>query len=568
MRKAYSYIRMSTDIQLKGDSLRRQLESSLEYAKLNNLELIDSIQGTKLQDLGVSAFRGKNTSQGTLSLFLNYIEQGLIEPNSVLLVESLDRLSRNKIGDALTQFLNIINAGIEIITLTDNQKYTKDSINQNPGALYISLGIMFRANEESETKSKRLKSAWSNKRNQAASSKKPMTKTTPSWVKLKEDRSGYEIDQAKAKVVKEIFKLCTDSTGMYGITRYLNESKIPTFNKSKYWHQSYISKILNNRAVFGEYQPHHYVDGKRQKLNDPIKNYFPAIVTEEEFNLAHAAINLRSTARGRKGSTFSNILTGLVHCKCGSKMRLENKSKGVASQRILRCNTKNVGAGCKNADWSYSETLELLFTHLKEVNFEELLNVDNSLEKELQNSIATLELSNTKLNGQLNNIIDMVSTQALNDQSKNMMTERLNSVTQQIESNNQEINHKKIELEKLISSKEVLNNQNVGMILDKLKQSDDYMFRASVNNLLSKFIEKIELNPSEQYFPWEMTEQSKEVIEYRKTHAKLKFDQLIERETFHRLFKKMNRTMIVKFRFGAVRIIQGDGISYYNKPAF
>ena len=53
--KAYSYIRMSTDIQLKGNSLQRQLELSKNYADINNLELVDTIK-----DIGVSAFKGKN----------------------------------------------------------------------------------------------------------------------------------------------------------------------------------------------------------------------------------------------------------------------------------------------------------------------------------------------------------------------------------------------------------------------------------------------------------------------------------------------------------------------------
>ena len=38
---AYSYIRMSTDLQLKGDSRRRQLELSKTFAAEHDLELVD-----------------------------------------------------------------------------------------------------------------------------------------------------------------------------------------------------------------------------------------------------------------------------------------------------------------------------------------------------------------------------------------------------------------------------------------------------------------------------------------------------------------------------------------------
>ena len=51
--RAYSYVRMSTDIQLKGDSLRRQLDASLAYASVNGLDLVEA---ETLRDLGVSAF--------------------------------------------------------------------------------------------------------------------------------------------------------------------------------------------------------------------------------------------------------------------------------------------------------------------------------------------------------------------------------------------------------------------------------------------------------------------------------------------------------------------------------
>lgn len=129
-KKAYSYIRMSTETQLKGDSLRRQLEASENYAKNNNLELVDSIDGLSLKDIGVSAYKGKNAQKGVLSVFLDALESDKIPENSVLLIESLDRLSRDKLSEALPQFMSIINKGVEIVTLADNQRYTKEIINQ------------------------------------------------------------------------------------------------------------------------------------------------------------------------------------------------------------------------------------------------------------------------------------------------------------------------------------------------------------------------------------------------------------------------------------------------------
>ena len=135
MRKAYSYIRMSTDIQLKGDSLRRQLELSKNYANQNGLQLVDNIDGIALKDVGVSGYKGANAQKGVLALFLDSLKNGSIEKNSVLLIESLDRLSRDKITDAFTQFIGILEHGIEIVTLADNQRYTKEKLNNEVGVL-------------------------------------------------------------------------------------------------------------------------------------------------------------------------------------------------------------------------------------------------------------------------------------------------------------------------------------------------------------------------------------------------------------------------------------------------
>ena len=114
-KKAYSYIRFSTPQQLKGDSLRRQLEASRAYAEAHDMVLDDS-----LRDIGISAFKGKNATEGALKKFIELVEAGRIEKGSILILESLDRLSRQQVFSALGLFSSILSAGIEIVTLADN----------------------------------------------------------------------------------------------------------------------------------------------------------------------------------------------------------------------------------------------------------------------------------------------------------------------------------------------------------------------------------------------------------------------------------------------------------------
>src|SRR5262249_8853600 len=120
MKTAYSYLRFSDRKQAKGDSQRRQVEWSEQVAAREGWML--DIELT-LRDLGVSAFRGKNAAGGALGQFLRAVEEERVPPGSVLLVESLDRLTRQQAQRACSLFLDILNAGIEIRTREPDRHY-------------------------------------------------------------------------------------------------------------------------------------------------------------------------------------------------------------------------------------------------------------------------------------------------------------------------------------------------------------------------------------------------------------------------------------------------------------
>src|SRR3954466_5243657 len=87
---AYSYIRFSAKEQERGDSLRRQTDLRDGWLARNpGVKLDDSL---KLQDLGVSAFRGKHRSGDAFALgqFVKLVETGRVAKGSFLLVENLD----------------------------------------------------------------------------------------------------------------------------------------------------------------------------------------------------------------------------------------------------------------------------------------------------------------------------------------------------------------------------------------------------------------------------------------------------------------------------------------------
>jgi DNA invertase Pin-like site-specific DNA recombinase len=240
--RAYSYVRMSTPEQLKGHSRQRQLELSAKFVSEHGLELVPNEQ---LEDLGVSAFKGANVKEGALGRFLRAVEAGEIPKGSYLLVESLDRISRQELLDAQSLFLRIITAGIKLVTLLDNHIYSADSSTQLPD-LILSLTFMSLAHEESQKKSKRVAAAWANKRVRAADNSHPLTKWCPAWLERSADKSHYEKIPSRVTIVQSIFKEAVAGIGILKTGKRLNERRVPVWGSSNGWHPSYIAKILNN----------------------------------------------------------------------------------------------------------------------------------------------------------------------------------------------------------------------------------------------------------------------------------------------------------------------------------
>lgn len=569
-RKAYSYIRMSSDIQKKGDSLRRQLEASKTYAENNDLELVDAIDGHRFEDIGVSAFKSKNTQKGVLSVFLDALENGKIERNSVLLIESLDRLSRDKLSEALPLFINILNKDVEIITLADNQKYTKEIINQNPGAMFISLGVMFRANEESEMKSKRLGAAWKNKKDNAAS--KAVTRTCPAWLKLSEESGKFEVIEERGQLVKKIFDMCINTCGLYSIAKFLNENQVPVFGDGKMWYVSYIKKIVINRAAIGEFQPHQFIDGKRVKYGEPIPDYFPKVVTEQTFLRAQVAIAKRSSiGKGRKGANFSNLFSGIAYCgNCGSKMMVRNRGGKSRSAKYLVCSNKNVNAGCQMYDWNMADFEGTLFRHLREVNFEEL--IDNQSEEKkmsLDDHVGALRAKLKLTQDAISEAIDL----AVSPNRSELMKQRFEEKIIQLEIDEKKTKQEIADLLKLKEeseeSQKIFSTSAMKQLLEEIDtRHGDYMFRSTLNQFLIKMIERVELNESKESFsPWDFDEDDAVVKAFRSTfkiRGKRTLDKIVNDAEFEQFNRQYNRTIKIKYRSGAERILFCGSDSSFN----
>lgn len=137
---AFSYLRCSTPEQKLGDSIRRQLAKSKALADRKGWRLDESLH---LHDEGKSGFYGDNLTEGELWAFIELVTSGQIPKGSVLIVESLDRLSREQLDDAYQLFRKILLLGIDIATVTPEEFFTKASLN-DPMKLVVAIMVMSR----------------------------------------------------------------------------------------------------------------------------------------------------------------------------------------------------------------------------------------------------------------------------------------------------------------------------------------------------------------------------------------------------------------------------------------
>lgn len=505
--KAYSYIRFSTPEQQKGDSLRRQTELSAEYARANGLDLDEKLT---FRDRGVSAFNRSNLrGDGQLRAFLNAIDQGIVLPGSYLLVESLDRISRAEILDALEIFTSILNRGITIVTIGDKMVYSKEKANKNFTDLIISIAIMSRAHEESATKSDRLKEVWDVKRKNAGERK--LTKICPAWLKLNESRTSYEHIPEKVVIVRHIIDLLMSGMGKNAIAKKLNQEKVPSIggrNSELTWFPSYIVKIVTSRSLIGEFQPMKMVDGQRVAACEPISGYFPRVISDEQFALMQQLISERGTrSGGNRGKQFSNLFSGIVRCGyCGSTMVYVNKGEDKRRQRdatynrFLVCSKAKRGAGCFHLPWIYDELEEGFMRLAKGVDFAQFVRESGDQTKtvrSLRDKMIIVRANRDSVMLRRGNLIDALATAKVPPES---VMDQIVKYEVEIKELDNELIALETELQSATNLESITKNalEDINVLLEQLrsKVGDElFLLRARINENLRRVVRELFLFP-------------------------------------------------------------------------
>lgn len=343
---AISYGRFSSKRQEEGDSRRRQLGLAERWCERNRARLDDKLSAF---DAGISAFNGANQHEGALAGLLTLIRSGQIKPGTFLLIENFDRLSRQEPLEVLMLLREIIQAGIIVVTLQDDQRYSRDNLDMS--RLMLAVVSIARGHDESKTKSVRIKAAWDRRRKEAADGKKHGGRL-PAWVRFVNGR--FERIPERVLIVQRIFTMVISGIGKHKIANLLNAEGVPGFGKRRAvkdrgqpsgWHTAYIWQIVTGREVLGTYTPTSLNDAGEIVEGEPIENYYPPVVDLETWGRAQHALqsrrkdvtNGKTASGGRKGATYSNLFTdGLAFCRCGATMGFKNRGRDRGTFLICR----------------------------------------------------------------------------------------------------------------------------------------------------------------------------------------------------------------------------------------
>jgi DNA invertase Pin-like site-specific DNA recombinase len=350
---AISLIRFSTSKQSAGDSFRRQLALSQEFCDTKRWELNLSLHEKGACKHTASAFRDENIRKGPLSKFIALIEAGELPNNRqvILLVEEIDRLTRQVHDQAYDLCLRLMRLGVWICTMMDGEIYDLDSIN-NSLEKRLKLQLKLDAAREHSAKlSNRLNAVWENRRARIMAGEKLVTDASPDWLKIEDDE--LVLPPAHKQTIIRINRECRNGLGVRATTKLFNaEPRVPTFSGAKFWSPTTIQRILENRATFGE-ATFYRVDKESEPgrvLRIPvhtIPDYYPKAISETDFILAKEARERRKGVGPiHKEGRFSNLFSGLAKCGCGASLCYSVKGRN--RRDYLFCVHATHDRGCEN----------------------------------------------------------------------------------------------------------------------------------------------------------------------------------------------------------------------------
>ena len=400
MTKVLAYIRYSSHNQDEGNSVAAQTTTIQNYADTHNMEIEEYYIDM--------AKTGRNTNRPKYQQMKEDIQNNAVEAKCII-IRAMDRLHRNA-KNQLQDMEWFDSHGIRLISVTDGIDTAADT-----SKLVTTIKAAV-AEDFSETLSKNTRAALL----ECAKQCRHLGGTAPIGYRVTAE-GMYEIDELKAPIVRDIFRLYLQDMGYEYIIKHLKDKGYTT-NEGKDFTKSSLYTILKNPKYTGTYVYDRSTpknsEGKRNSHKYKseyvsIKEGMPQIVSQRDFEKVQRKMADNRTKYNKRASKHYYPLNGKLHCaNCGKPFSgnvSHSKNKKYYSYRkTCQCEVKNVNMEKLN-DFTFYALQQCIFCNenkdklIKKINAR--LTKDKALkasnENALENKIHGLENAQRNLTGYL-----------------------------------------------------------------------------------------------------------------------------------------------------------------------
>ena len=391
------YCRLSRDDELAGESnsIKNQKSILSKYAKDNNF-----FNTRTFIDDGYSGTTFTRPAFMEMMELAELAESGKI---STIIVKDHSRLGRNRliVGQLLEE--DFVRLNIRYIAIMDNID-TDKGLND-----FLPIQDWFNEMHAKNT-SQKVRAVFKNKGNSGI----PLTTYLPyGYIKDKEDKNKWLVDEPAAKVVRKIYTLCIQGYGTTQIARKLKEEGIMTpteyYNSigrktttkvqevKNYWNSDTINNILDRQEYIGDtvnfrstqrsFKDHTKIDLPKESWKI-FKNHHEPIIDEETWNTVQ---RIRKNKRRPTKTGKQSIFAGHLFCKdCGAKLYYCTSNKFTPDKDFYRCSNykNNSTKSCTSHNIKDYALRELVFDNVKKAisyisSFEDLF-IQNKLDASLE----------------------------------------------------------------------------------------------------------------------------------------------------------------------------------------
>lgn len=372
-RKSYRaglYMRLSRDDEGAGESSSITTQRSIlrAYAQEHGF----AVYGEYVDD----GWSGTSFERPGFKRMIADIEAGRVD---LVLTKDLSRLGRDYITAGQYTEIYFPSKGVRYIAVNDG--YDSDSPYTDIVPFKNVINEMY-----ARDTSQKIRSAFSAKMHQGSF----IGNFAPyGYQKDPADKNHLVPDPQSSQVVKRIFRMAAEGSGLSQIARCLNGEEIPspavyrclthphldvdTYTKCREWTPSGLSKLLHNVTYLG-----HTAQGKTKKISFKsdvtvrsaredwivVENTHEPLVEPAVFSLVQRRLSGRTC---RKTGGFHNLFSGLAVCAdCGHSMSaVGTRKKGSAANLVCGGYKRRGGKACTNHAIDYETLYDVVCSALR-----------------------------------------------------------------------------------------------------------------------------------------------------------------------------------------------------------